>query len=58
MCSVHRQTLFNTYVQSWDILFSGYLVSLPGFLPGAVNIVQIANPTAFAPDFYRLGVAM
>jgi alpha-galactosidase len=42
--------------QSWDILFSGYLLSMPGFKPGKVNTVQISNPTAFAPDFYRLGV--
>ncbi|KAF8157995.1 glycoside hydrolase family 27 protein [Crassisporium funariophilum] len=43
--------------QSWDILFSGYLVSLPGFKAGKTNTVQISNPTAFAPDFFRLGVA-
>ncbi|KAK7462459.1 hypothetical protein VKT23_008058 [Stygiomarasmius scandens] len=43
--------------QSWDILFSGYLVSLSGFMPGKVNQIQISNPSAFAPDFFRVGVA-
>lgn len=43
--------------QSWDILFSGYLVSLPGFKAGKTNTIQISNPNAFAPDFYRIGVA-
>uniref|UniRef100_A0A8H8CHG9 Alpha-galactosidase n=1 Tax=Psilocybe cubensis TaxID=181762 RepID=A0A8H8CHG9_PSICU len=43
--------------QSWDILFQGYLLSMPGFKPGKVNTVQISNPSAFAPDFFRLGVA-
>ncbi|KAF8215018.1 glycoside hydrolase family 27 protein [Mycena galopus ATCC 62051] len=44
--------------QSWDILFSGYLVSLPGFKPGNTNTVTLSNPTAFAPDFYRMGIAV
>ncbi len=44
-------------LQSWDIVFAGYRLALPGFLPGAVNSVQIGNPSAFAPDFLRLGVA-
>ncbi|KAJ6508283.1 glycoside hydrolase family 27 protein [Mycena sanguinolenta] len=44
--------------QSWDILFSGYLVSLPGFKAGMTNTVTLSNPTAFAPDFYRMGVAV
>ncbi|CAA7262876.1 unnamed protein product [Cyclocybe aegerita] len=44
--------------QSWDILSSGYLVSLPGFTLGRTNTVQISNPSAWAPDFYRLGVAI
>ncbi|KAF8955947.1 glycoside hydrolase superfamily [Flammula alnicola] len=44
--------------QSWDILFSGYLVSLPGFNPGKANTVQISNPSGFTPDFYRLGVSV
>ncbi|PPQ72955.1 hypothetical protein CVT26_014529 [Gymnopilus dilepis] len=43
--------------QSWDILYSGYLLSMPGFKPGKVNTVQISNPSAFTPDFYRLGVS-
>ncbi|KJA23230.1 carbohydrate-binding module family 35 protein [Hypholoma sublateritium FD-334 SS-4] len=43
--------------QSWDIVFAGYRLALPGFLPGAVNSVQIGNPSAFAPDFLRVGVA-
>ncbi|KXN82791.1 putative alpha-galactosidase D [Leucoagaricus sp. SymC.cos] len=43
--------------QSWDILFSGYLVSLPGFKPGKTNTIEISNPNAFTPDFYRIGVA-
>ncbi|THU97111.1 glycoside hydrolase family 27 protein [Dendrothele bispora CBS 962.96] len=42
--------------QSWDILFSGYLVSLSGFKPGKTNTIQISNPSAFAPDFFRVGV--
>ena len=44
-------------LQSWDIVFAGYRLALPGFLPGAVNSVQIGNPSAFTPDFLRLGVA-
>ncbi|KAK7462465.1 hypothetical protein VKT23_008066 [Stygiomarasmius scandens] len=42
--------------QSWDILFSGYLVSLSGFKPGTSNTIRISNPSAFAPDFFRVGV--
>lgn len=44
--------------QNWDTLFSGYLVSLSGFKAGKTNTIQIANPSAFAPDFYRVGVAV
>ncbi|KAF9013154.1 glycoside hydrolase family 27 protein [Cyathus striatus] len=44
--------------QSWDILFSGYLVSLSGFKPGRNNTITISNPDAFAPDFYRIGVSV
>ncbi|KAJ3843756.1 glycoside hydrolase family 27 protein [Lentinula raphanica] len=44
--------------QSWDILFNGYLVSLPGFQPGKTNTIQISNPSAYTPDFYRIGVAL
>lgn len=44
--------------QSWDILSSGYLVSLPGFKPGKINTIQFSNPTGYAPDFYRAGVSV
>ncbi|KAJ7250018.1 hypothetical protein B0H12DRAFT_1019369 [Mycena haematopus] len=44
--------------QAWDMLFSGYLVSLPGFEAGKTNTVTLSNPSAFAPDFYRMGVAV
>ncbi|PFH49959.1 carbohydrate-binding module family 35 protein [Amanita thiersii Skay4041] len=44
--------------QNWDVLFSGYLVSLSGFRAGKTNTIQISNPNAFAPDFYRVGVAL
>lgn len=42
--------------QSWDILFEGYLVTLGGFKPGKNNTVEFANPSAWAPDIYRLGM--
>ncbi|KAK7048717.1 alpha-galactosidase [Favolaschia claudopus] len=44
--------------QSWDILLSGYMVSLPGFKPGKTNTITLSNPSAFTPDFYRVGVAV
>ncbi|KAF5377813.1 hypothetical protein D9615_006674 [Tricholomella constricta] len=44
--------------QSWDILLSGYLVSLPGFKAGKTNTIKISNPNAFTPDFYRVGVSV
>lgn len=44
--------------QSWDILLSGYLVSLSGFKAGKTNIIQISNPNAFTPDFFRVGVSV
>ncbi|KAJ7490446.1 glycoside hydrolase family 27 protein [Mycena latifolia] len=44
--------------QSWDILLQGYLVSLPGFKAGKTNTITLSNPSAFAPDFYRVGVAV
>ncbi|KAK6992414.1 alpha-galactosidase [Favolaschia claudopus] len=47
--------------QSWDILLSGYLVSLPGFpgfRAGKTNTITLSNPSAFTPDFYRVGVAV
>ncbi|PPR07920.1 hypothetical protein CVT24_000900 [Panaeolus cyanescens] len=43
--------------QSWDILLSGYLVSVSGFKAGKTNTVVVSNPSGYAPDFYRLGVA-
>ncbi|KAF7768293.1 hypothetical protein Agabi119p4_7536 [Agaricus bisporus var. burnettii] len=43
--------------QSWDIIFSGYLVSLSGFKAGKTNTIEISNPSAFTPDFYRIGVS-
>jgi len=44
--------------QSWDILYSGYLVSLSGFQPGTTNVIQISNPSAYTPDFYQIGVSV
>ncbi|KAJ7643715.1 glycoside hydrolase family 27 protein [Roridomyces roridus] len=44
--------------QSWDILFSGYLVSLSGFKAGKTNTVTLSNPSAFTPDWYRMGVVV
>ena len=41
---------------SWDILFQNFLISLPGFKPGKTNTVVINNPSAYSPDFYRIGV--
>jgi len=44
--------------QSWDILFSGYIVDLAGFKAGSNNNVTWFNDQdAWAPDFYRMGVA-
>ncbi|KAF9493628.1 glycoside hydrolase family 27 protein [Pleurotus eryngii] len=44
--------------QSWDILFSGYLVSASGFRPGKTNTIQISNPSAWTPDLVRIGVSI
>ncbi|KAG6840879.1 hypothetical protein C0991_003472 [Blastosporella zonata] len=44
--------------QSWDILLSGYLVSLSGFKAGKTNTIQISNPNAYTPDFFRVGVSI
>jgi alpha-galactosidase len=44
-------------LQTWDILYSGFLIELAGFQPGAVNTVELSNPSAFAPDMLRIGVA-
>ncbi|KAK7684409.1 hypothetical protein QCA50_012356 [Cerrena zonata] len=43
--------------QSWDIVYSGYLVSLSGFVSGKNNTITFSNPNAWTPDFYRVGVA-
>ncbi|KAF8576670.1 carbohydrate-binding module family 35 protein [Ramaria rubella] len=51
------QVQFPLSGQSWDILYSGYLVKLAGFKSGDVNMVEFSNPTAFAPDMLRIGVA-
>lgn len=48
--------LLNSLMQSWDILFEGYFLSLDGFVPGPHNIVTFANPSAWAPDMYSIGV--
>jgi len=43
--------------QSWDDdIFSGFVVSLSGFRAGQNNTIEISNPNAFTPDFYRIGV--
>ncbi|KAG6919265.1 hypothetical protein DXG01_008061 [Tephrocybe rancida] len=44
--------------QSWDIVLSGYLVSLSGFKAGKTNTIQISNPSAYTPDFSRVGVSI
>ncbi|KAF4577242.1 hypothetical protein EYR36_005229 [Pleurotus pulmonarius] len=44
--------------QSWDIRFSGYLVSVSGFRPGKTNTIQITNPSGWTPDFVRIGVSV
>ncbi|KAF7422492.1 hypothetical protein PC9H_010648 [Pleurotus ostreatus] len=44
--------------QSWDILLSGYLVSVSGFRPGKTNTIQISNPSAWTPDLVRIGVSI
>ena len=50
--------IHHTHQQSWDILYSGYLVSLSGFQPGQTNTIQISNPNAYTPDFYQIGVSI
>ncbi|KAK7018036.1 hypothetical protein VNI00_018432 [Paramarasmius palmivorus] len=44
--------------QSWDIVFQGYLVSVPGFRAGKTNTLEIYNPSAYTPDFVRVGIAV
>jgi alpha-galactosidase len=55
MCA--RPPANKTTSQSWDILYSGYLVELGGFKAGAANTVEFSNPTGFTPDLLRIGVA-
>lgn len=53
------QVQFPISGMTWDILYSGFKVSLSGFQSGKNNTITITNPTtgAYAPDFYRIGVA-
>ncbi|KAF8510846.1 glycoside hydrolase family 27 protein [Gautieria morchelliformis] len=51
------QAQFPLSGQSWDILYSGYLLEVAGFRPGTINSVEFSNPSAFAPDILRIGVA-
>ncbi|KAF7298680.1 Alpha-galactosidase [Mycena indigotica] len=44
--------------QSWDILLQGYLVSLSGFKAGKTNTVTLSNPSAYAPDIWRMGIVV
>ncbi|KAK7018038.1 hypothetical protein VNI00_018434 [Paramarasmius palmivorus] len=44
--------------QSWDIVFQNYLVSVPGFKAGKTNTLEIYNPSAYTPDFVRVGIAV
>jgi len=51
------QVQFPISGMTWDILYSGFKVSFSGFKAGATNTIAISNPSGWAPDFYRLGVA-
>ncbi|KAG8727244.1 hypothetical protein FRC11_013632 [Ceratobasidium sp. 423] len=51
------QVQFPISGMTWDILYSGFKVSLSGFQSGKSNTITITNPSAYAPDFYRIGVA-
>ncbi|CAE6454972.1 unnamed protein product [Rhizoctonia solani] len=51
------QVQFPISGMTWDILYSGFKVSLSGFQSGKNNIITITNPSAYAPDFYRIGIA-
>ncbi|QRV83253.1 hypothetical protein RhiJN_11269 [Ceratobasidium sp. AG-Ba] len=51
------QVQFPISGMTWDILYSGFKVSLSGFKAGATNTITISNPSGYAPDFYRIGVA-
>ena len=56
-CRLRLADLAGWIVQSWDIDYSGYVVELDGFVAGAANTVQFGNPSAWAPDFVRIGIA-
>ncbi|KAF7320667.1 Alpha-galactosidase [Mycena chlorophos] len=43
-------------VNDRDLLFEGYPVSLLGFKARKTNTVEILNPAAYAPDFWRMGI--
>ncbi|KAG9127289.1 hypothetical protein FRC07_014996 [Ceratobasidium sp. 392] len=51
------QVQFPISGMTWDILYSGFKVSLSGFKAGATNTIAISNPSAWTPDFYRIGIA-
>ncbi|KAG9099716.1 hypothetical protein FS749_000578 [Ceratobasidium sp. UAMH 11750] len=51
------QVQFPISGMTWDILYSGFKVSLSGFKAGATNTISISNPSAWTPDFYRIGMA-
>ncbi|CAE6495792.1 unnamed protein product [Rhizoctonia solani] len=51
------QVQFPISGMTWDILYSGFKVSLSGFNSGKTNTITITNPSAYAPDFYRIGIA-
>ncbi|KAF8598222.1 glycoside hydrolase family 27 protein [Ceratobasidium sp. AG-I] len=51
------QVQFPISGMTWDILYSGFKVSLSGFKAGTTNTIAISNPSAYTPDFYRIGVA-
>lgn len=42
--------------QSWDDVYSGYLLELDGFTPGTSNKIKITNGPDLTPDFVSLGV--
>ncbi|KAG7445709.1 glycoside hydrolase family 27 protein [Guyanagaster necrorhizus] len=44
--------------QSWDILLTGFLISVSGFKTGTDNTIEIFNNDGYTPDFYRIGVAI
>lgn len=44
--------------ESWDISYNGYTVPLAGFRAGTSNTVTISNPSAWTPDFVKMGVVV